>query len=54
MVAGNDFTGPFMSNGLIHQLDIRGGPGIQNIAGWLWHYKSADNHPLLAQEMVWL
>ena len=52
IVAGNDFTGHFMRNGLQKQLDIRGQPNVQNIAGWLWHYKSADNHPVLRSEMV--
>jgi hypothetical protein len=52
IVAGNDFTGHFMWNGLQKQLDIRGHPHVQNIAGWLWHYKSADNHPVLRNEMV--
>lgn len=51
VVAGNDFTGPFMYNGLQAQLDIRGHPNIQNIAGWLWHYKSADHHPVLNNAM---
>lgn len=52
VVAGNDFTGPFMHNGLQAQLDIRGHPNIQTIAGWLWHYKSADHHPVLDNAMV--
>lgn len=51
IVGGNDFTGPFMHNGLQQQLDIRGHPSLKNIAGWLWHYKSADNHPVLSHEM---
>ena len=52
VVAGNDFTGQFMRDGLLEQLDIRGRRGVENIAGWLRHYKCVENHPLLAAEMV--
>lgn len=51
IVAGNDFTGPFMTD-LYPQLDIRGRKAVGNIAGWMRHYKNMQNHPVLGDEMV--
>ena len=51
IVAGNDFTGPFMHD-LYQQLDVRGNRSIGNIAGWTRHYKNIQNHPVLGNEMV--
>lgn len=50
IVAGNDFTGPFMTD-LYPQLDIRGRKAVGNIAGWMRHYKNVQNHPVLGNEM---
>ena len=51
IVAGNDFTGPFMRD-LFPQLDVRGGRSISNIAGWTRHYKNIQNHHVLSNEVV--
>ncbi|KAK3087147.1 hypothetical protein FSP39_002294 [Pinctada imbricata] len=51
IVGGNDFTGEIMRDGLRDKLDIRGKKGIENIAGWLRHYKNVENHPVLMEEM---
>ena len=51
IVAGNDFTGPFMRD-LFPQLDVRGGRSIGNIAGWTRHYKNIQNHHVLSNETV--
>ncbi|KAL4221714.1 Protein asteroid 1 [Mactra antiquata] len=51
IAAGNDYTGPFMNDGLGKKLDVRGRLCIENYAGWIKHYKNIQNHPLLADEM---
>ncbi|XP_052821422.1 uncharacterized protein LOC128246920 [Mya arenaria] len=51
IVAGNDFTGPYMRGGLHHKIDVRGRRCIQNFAGWIRHYHTADNHPYLADHI---
>ncbi|KAH3779765.1 uncharacterized protein LOC127841801 [Dreissena polymorpha] len=51
IVAGNDFTGPFMRGGLHSQLDVRGRRCVQNFAGWIRHYRNVDKHPFLCDHM---
>lgn len=51
IVAGNDFTGPFMRAGLAQQLDVRGRRCIENYAGWIRHYKNVQNHDVIAKKM---
>ena len=54
IVAGNDFTGHFMWNGLQKELDIRVYPDVHfvhNIARWLRQCKSADKYPVFRKEM---
>ncbi|XP_046370575.2 uncharacterized protein LOC124144991 [Haliotis rufescens] len=51
IVAGNDFTGPFMWSGLHHSLGIEGYPTIQKLASWVKNWKSVENHPALLNRM---
>nr|XP_022344001.1 uncharacterized protein LOC111137058 [Crassostrea virginica] len=51
IIAGNDFTSQFVTNGLNGQIDIRGRKSIETFAEWVNHYKSIENHPLLFTEM---
>ncbi|KAK3609667.1 hypothetical protein CHS0354_035953 [Potamilus streckersoni] len=51
IVIGNDFTGYYMES-LKPQLDIRGRKGVENVAGWIRHYKNIQNHPVLAEAMA--
>jgi hypothetical protein len=51
IVAGNDFTGPFMRKDLRKRLDIR---GVHDIAGWLLGNERADDHPVLRDEINFL
>lgn len=53
IVAGNDFTGPFMYGaGYQRRLGIKGRINIENIAGWIQQYGRIENHPFLHREMV--
>ncbi|XP_060078329.1 uncharacterized protein LOC132557819 [Ylistrum balloti] len=50
IVAGNDFTGPYMRNGLQRKLEIKG-RGIEGVAEWIREQSVPETHPVFAQEM---
>lgn len=51
IVAGNDYTRPYMVGYLQHQLDVRGRKSIENFAGWIRHYKYVNRNEVIRQEM---
>lgn len=50
IVAGNDFTGPYMRSGLQRKLDIKG-RGIEGVAEWIREHDVPETNVVFAQEM---
>ncbi|XP_033764261.1 uncharacterized protein LOC117345304 [Pecten maximus] len=50
VVAGNDFTGPYMRSGLQRKLEIKG-RGVEGVAEWIREHNVPETHPVFAQEM---
>ena len=53
ILVGNDFTGPILRERRIKDsLNIMDPRDLKEIAGWIGHYGSVENHPFIKQESV--
>lgn len=50
IVAGNDFTGPYMRAGLQRKLGVKG-RGVEAVADWIKNHTVPECHEVFAQEM---
>ena len=54
IIAGNDFTGPYLHAGLLQKLGFRGKGSLQGYIDWVKHHGSVENNQNMYKEMVLL